>query len=107
MLLVDVNQIESQGQVSELFQIFIVSMHLKYDKSPNKIKARAIETDIRFPRARISSKGKRIGFSKTGTAFGAMDIRLPKPQIIQGETDIYMFLEVSLGCTQIAVSPSQ
>ena len=52
-----------------------------------------------------------IHFTKTGTALGATDIRLPKPRIILGETD--MFLEVSTGHeidmrhTQIAVSPSQ
>ena len=70
-----------------------------------------IETDICFPKARISSWGKRIHFTKTGTALGATDICLPKPRIVLGETD--MFLEVSMGHeidmghTQIAVSQSQ
>ena len=58
------------------------------------IKAGVIETDISFTKARISSYGKRIRFMKTGTALGAMDIPLLKPQIVLGETD--MFLEVSM-----------
>ena len=70
-----------------------------------------IETDIHFPKVRISSEGKRIRFTKTGTALGATAIRLPRPRIVLGEMD--MFLEVSIGheidmsCTQIAVSPRQ